>query len=109
MQLDSYLGVPFTPGSETSRAAAEFILPHIDTFRKKVLWLLVRSGEHGMTDQEVEGVIGCVRSTNQARRLELQRDGLVADSGRTRLTPSGCKATVWVATERGRKECPYVQ
>ncbi|QKK09295.1 MAG: hypothetical protein HND58_14770 [Planctomycetota bacterium] len=40
-------------------------------------------------------------SSVTARCRGLVLDGLVRDSGRTRPTPSGCDAIVWVLTDAG--------
>ena len=82
--------------SPTSVAAAEAIEPSAATLRGKVLAYLRDSG--GATDEEGMAAIGMGGSTWRPRRCELVVRGLVRDSGQTRLTKSGRKAVVWVAT-----------
>jgi hypothetical protein len=61
-----------------------------------VLTFLVCRADYGATDEEIQFVVGMNPSTQRPRRIELVRMGLVRDSGTTRLTRAGRKATVWV-------------
>jgi hypothetical protein len=84
--------------SPTSVAAAEAIKPAASGDRVRIaLWLRL-CGEEGATDEEIQHGLQMNPSTQRPRRVELVRAGLVADSGRTRKTNSGCKAVVWVTT-----------
>jgi len=49
----------------------------------------------GATDEEIQTWLGMNPSTQRPRRVELVKKGLVVDSGKTRQTRSGRKATVW--------------
>ena len=86
--------------------------------RCAILALLRARGEHGATDEEMQDVFAVFPfsddemkimrplrngNTQRPRRVELAGGGkkkrwpvLIVDSGRTRPTASGCKATVWV-------------
>jgi hypothetical protein len=89
--------------SPTSVAAAEAIRPATGRLRMAVLEYLRSCGQNGATDDEMQdalnGTLGMGPSTQRPRRIELVEAGLVADSGRTRLTKAGRKAVVWVARE----------
>mgnify|MGYP001411246627 CR=1 FL=1 len=99
-QLDLYRHksspAPYAPGRETSRDAARAIEPHAGQMREQVLAYLRRVGSYGATDEEIQRVLGLSPNTARPRRVDLVRSGLVCDSGRTRATASGRKATVWV-------------
>ncbi len=84
--------------AETQRQAAIAAYPATGTWRLRVLKAVVAAGEHGRTDEELQAELGLNPSTQRPRRVELVEGGLVADSGRRRLTRSGRLAVVWVAT-----------
>lgn len=98
--------LPFTeplacaPFSRTSRAAADS-LPEAVSGRQErlVLECLKRRGAWGATDAEIQAATGIPVTSEVARRNRLVIAGLARDSGRTRPTPSGRAAVVWVATE----------
>ena len=81
----------------TSQAAAESIRPKAKQLRLKVLAFIRGTGEGGATDHEIQAGLGMNPSTQRPRRGELVKAGLVENSGRTRATPSGRQATVWVS------------
>lgn len=83
----------------TSTLAAISIEPSAPTLRARVLELLQKFGRVGMTDEQMQIALQMNPSTERPRRLELVAAGLVMDSGRTRKTVSGRKATVWVVYE----------
>lgn len=87
---------PAVRSSATSRAAAESIAPKAGTLRALVLDAIQKSA-YGLTDEDLQEILHLNPSTQRPRRIELVRMGLVCDSGETRLTRSGRKATVWVA------------
>jgi predicted transcriptional regulator len=91
---------PHQRTSETSREAAERIAPAAPTLRDRVLGVLRAAGLEGLTDEEITLRLGMSPSTQRPRRIELVAAGLVRDSGRTRHTASGRRATVWIATPR---------
>lgn len=91
-----FRSVPYQHHSPTSKAAAHEIKPCAATLRAKVLGAIQDSGIHGMTDIECQAETGMDGSTQRPRRIELQRAGLIRESGK-RETPSGRLAVVWVA------------
>ena len=84
---------------KTAYAAAKQIESVSGAQRKSVYRALLEAPA-GLTDEEIQIILHMDPSSERPRRVELQRDGLVVDSGRTRLTASGRKATVWVAVKR---------
>lgn len=70
-----------------------------------LVWVTIEcAGEAGLTDEEIGERTGLAGNTVRPRRLELEEGGLVCDSGRTRPTQSGRRATVWVTRENLPKE-----
>ena len=91
---------PFQRHSDTSIAAArrmEGDPKTLNALQQKVLAFVVAAGKHGATDNEIQASIEMNPSTERPRRIELERRGLVKDSGRRRVTQSKRKAVVWVA------------
>jgi len=82
-----------------SMAAAVGIEPNAMTLLRDVLLALRSWRQEGATDQEIQDALSMDPSTERPRRVDLVKRGLVKDSGRTRLTRSGRKATVWVACD----------
>lgn len=93
--LDTQLGLPFQSHSKTSKEAAVAIEGSAGTLRHQVWGFLVGRGDAGATDEEIQNMLELNPSTQRPRRIELVNGGLVRDSGRTRLTQSRRKATVW--------------
>lgn len=58
----------------------------------------------GLTDFELAELMGRQQTSAGKRRGELRDIGLVVDSGRRRLAPSGASAIVWQITAAGRDE-----
>ena len=72
------------------------------TRRARVLAHIRACGRLGATDAEIQAALGFGPQSVTPRRGELVRCGLVLDSGFTRPTPSGCRASVWLAVEHAR-------
>jgi len=83
-------------GTQTSRDAAADIREHAHKQRARVLAYLASRGALGATDQEIELDLGMVGNSVRPRRGELLESKCIADSGTTRKTLSGRKATVWI-------------
>ncbi len=97
----------FNPSSDTSRDAAIYNMPNRERDRDKVLRCLIDAGPEGLTDFDVEALTGIKQTSCGKRRLELERDGLVArrlviDPVSLRLvpdrrpSPTGAPAGVYV-------------
>jgi hypothetical protein len=87
---------PDTPGyqpTDTSKAAAESMEPHVTRLAGLVLDYLKFRGAR--TCEEVEQGLGFRRSTASARITELKLKGKIEDTGERRPTESGRKAIVW--------------
>lgn len=93
--------LPYQRHSDTSAAAAEQASERAPTDRERVLLVIRAEKERGLTDEEIELLLGMNPSTVRPRRGELVKLGLVGKSGRTRTTRSGAQATVWIATAGG--------
>ena len=91
------MSAPAQRHSATSCAAALSVEDSLNRWQGVVLKHLRRMGNNGATDEEMQRWLGLNPSTQRPRRVELVNKGLVKDSGRTRPTRSGRRATVWVA------------
>lgn len=85
--------------SATSVAAASAAKEFAPLLRNKLLALLQRVGAYGLTDEEMQRELAMDANTQRPRRRELEQAGMVRDSGKTRETRSGRRATVWVVCE----------
>jgi hypothetical protein len=86
--------LPYQPHSETSRQAAEDAVALVPNARQRVFNLIHQS--NGLTDEEVCDRLSMNPSTERPRRIELERAGLVRDSGNQRPNLSGSLAVIWV-------------
>jgi transcription initiation factor IIE alpha subunit len=85
---------PSVNGSITSAKAADSLGPAtLNAMQRRVLELLTATPD-GLTDEEMQRLLGMNPSTQRPRRIELARRGLVVEAG-TRRTASGRMATVW--------------
>lgn len=91
----------FQSHSPTSLAAAVEIAPAVPTLLAKVR-AAIEAAPNGLTDSEGMEVTGLEGNTYRPRRITLVEEGIVVDSGETRRTASGRKATVWRATQGER-------
>lgn len=64
--------------------------------RKTVFKAILYSDMNGMTIEEIANETGIKLQTVCARRNELDKKGLVIDSGNRRKTSSGRSAKVWI-------------
>jgi hypothetical protein len=60
-----------------------------------VFHFIQEQGWRGATDEEIQTALDMNPSTQRPRRVELVDQGLIQDSGRTRLTRSKRAAAVW--------------
>lgn len=91
------LPIPFS-NDTTSREAAESVREQLSRLRGRVLEAIV-SGPDGATDEEIQLYCALGGNTERPRRGELEKLGLIRDSGRTRRTASGRRAIVWVPVD----------
>jgi hypothetical protein len=89
---------------DTSRIAAVLAWPAAPTQRERVLGLVQHAtwigwgDDFGITDEQIQNELGMNPSTERPRRLELEEQGLIFDSGEKRKTRSGRPAIVWRAS-----------
>ena len=81
----------------TSHAAAVQEAPATGSKRHAVYQFVKDHHSFGATDEEIQTGLDMNPSTQRPRRVELVDQGLLEDSGRTRLTRSRRSAVVWVA------------
>jgi hypothetical protein len=103
-----YVGLPYTPGSDTSRAAAVQALGSADTQRERVLNLLTRADGYGCTHEELQDALrqlgyGYSDSGVRTRCSELVDQGLVEDSGVRRRSRHQRWMAVWRVTKPERE------
>ena len=89
--------LPYAPGSDTSREAAEKAAGTQEATRAQVLASLQRHGP--MTNDEVGRRTGLTSGTVCPRMLELRQAGTVVSTGRRGVTSSGGTAWIWEAAE----------
>ena len=89
--------LPYAPGSETSREAAEKAEGTAEAGRARVLACLVRHG--AMTNDEIGQKTGLTSGTVCPRMLELRQSGKVVSTGRRGITSSGGTAWIWEAVK----------
>jgi hypothetical protein len=99
-----YVGLPYTPGSDTSRAAAVQALGSADTQRANVLSLLTQAGDDGCTHEELQDALRQLGyrysdSGVRTRCSELVDQGLVEDSGGRRRSRHQRWMAVWRVTK----------
>lgn len=86
-------------GVDTSMAAAVSINPVLPRLQSSVLGVIVATGAHGSTADEVAHALGWERFRVRPRTSELRKAGRIVDSGRRRDSLSGIASIVWVARE----------
>ncbi len=89
---------PSVCSSPTSRAAASRIRPDISRLGWLVLETLQRASPDGLTDSEIQQMLGLAGSSERPRRVWLARSGWVVDSGLRRPSPTGRQCVVWIVT-----------
>lgn len=97
-ELFDIQGAPYVRESETSLEAARSVLDSVGGMERFVLDYLRLHGEGGATVDEIEVALNMLHQTAGARTRGLVLKGFVKDSGERRLTRSGRRAVVWVAT-----------
>ena len=86
--------LPYVKGSETSKAAAESMIDHAPSVRRRIWEFLLQQGGCGATDDEIEVALGLSHQPASARRNALVRDGGAAPANFRRPTRSGRLAQV---------------
>jgi len=79
--------------SETSRKAAEKVLPRSGTMRRIIYDTIMNYG--GLADFELENILRAKHQSVSAARRSLVLDGLLVETGHTRKNESANECTVW--------------
>lgn len=83
---------------DTSRKGALDVYPRSGKHKHKILLAIARSGDQGMTYEEVESETGI---KNAHKRIsELQQGGWLRSAGERLATKTGSMSNIWVITER---------
>jgi hypothetical protein len=85
----------------TSIEAKNKVAPKLGSINAKVYDFILGRGLYGATDQEIETTLRLDGNTVRPSRGSLVKNGLVSDSGATRLNIKGNNCIVWRATEDG--------
>lgn len=94
--------LPYAPGSDTSREAAETGRTNAAKWRAKVAAMFAVNSSDGYTADELASWFAVPANTIAPRITSLQQAGEIVDSGKRRKTRSGKSAVVWVsATKSG--------
>lgn len=96
-QLELFDSLASQRHSDTSRAAAARFASEAPNARRRVFELL-DSTPKGLTDEEMQTRLRMSSNTQRPRRVELERAGVVRDSGRRKRTRSGAAAAIWITT-----------
>lgn len=91
---DAHAYLPKQP-RDTQTEAAELVLPKTGTQRRMVYEFIQSKGNYGATDEEIKAQLDINPNSEIPRRLELEEQGFIGDSGERRLTQSGSEAIVW--------------
>jgi predicted Rossmann fold nucleotide-binding protein DprA/Smf involved in DNA uptake len=94
----AYPNVPGARANECSRAAAEEMKGRAETLRMAVLSLLK---DAALTADECAAHLKESVLSIRPRAAELNKMGLIFNTGKKRVNASGAKATVWRAVARG--------
>jgi hypothetical protein len=96
-------GYPNAPGHrnvETSIAAADAVALKLGRLQRMAEAAIREAGQRGLTADELAAELNLDRWSIQPRTSELNRRGLIRDSGYHRLNATGRCAIVWIASPR---------
>lgn len=88
-------------GPATMEQAAHLVYPRSGSDRLRVLVFIVENEAEGATDWEIEQHLRMKHQTASARRRELEKDGWLEPTGKTRPTDTGTPAQTYRVTEQG--------
>ncbi len=95
--MNRYPDAPGHRGVDTSIAAGDALAPKLGRLQRMAEAAIRDAGWLGLTADELAARLDMDRYTIQPRTSELQRKGLIRDSGQRRRNASGKQAIVWVA------------
>lgn len=97
MSSNGYVGLPYNLGSDTSKEAAESMVPSASTIREWVLsYVRAQARFGGTTCDAAEVALKLTHQTCSARFNDLKKERLIFDSGKRTPTRSGRKAAVYL-------------
>ncbi len=97
---------PFAPGHrfvETSMIAAAMVAPTLRA-KQRLALAAISTAPEGLNSWELAKALGCRVNQIQPRTSELQRMGLIRDSGQRRPNEWGNSSTVWIATPEAEND-----
>lgn len=108
--------LPYAPGSDTSREAAETGRTNAAKWRARVAAMFAaqdttkpgHSDSYGYTADELAAWFGVPANTIAPRITALQQDGEIIDTGLRRRTRSGKRAVVWASAPSHDQRRTYV-
>jgi len=88
---------PFTPWQEHSQTSQEaaFAKKPTATAQRESVFKAICDSPCGLTDGEIQRLLGISGDSERPRRVELANDHRIREAG-TRATSSGRQAVVWV-------------
>lgn len=84
---------------DTSKISAQRAFPKSGTKKKTIMDLIIKAGEYGLCDHEIEQITGWTHQSASAIRNTLMNDNWIVDSGQRRTTPQNNPAIVWVSKD----------
>jgi hypothetical protein len=94
--MNRYPHSPGHRGIDTSVEAAAYLEAGLRALQRKAFVAIRAAGPRGLTTEELTAVLDAPYSSVQPRTSELQRLGLIRDSGLRRRNASGCRAKAWI-------------
>jgi hypothetical protein len=86
---------------DTSRKGALDVYPRASSYRHKALIAIAKSGDKGMTYEEVEHATGI--NSVWKRLSELRDGGWIYEAGERVVKGTGSQATIWKLTHRAER------
>jgi len=92
---------------DTQRVSWEWTLSRLGARQRTVAQVVSKEGSEGLTVYEVAEALKWPINSVSGRLSELERSGIIHDSGRRRLSPYSSKpCVVWVSSEIPPGVCP---
>ncbi len=89
--------LPYVRGSETSKAAADSMRTSAGSIKHRVYHFILKAGNQGATDDEIEIGLNLTHQTASARRRNLELAGALVKTDNKRPTRSNRLAYVYTA------------
>ena len=98
--------LPYVSGSTTSKAAADRMIPHSGSIKRRVYQFLTERGNRGATDDEIEVQLRLKHQTASAGRRSLELAGAVEKTDSKRPTRTGRLGYVYTAVPGANLAAP---